>query len=966
MSLNVLVDRAVNRNLPGERFIAFFKSLEKLTRIEKDDYIKNLVELKYDFAKEKKSKKRLELCLALAFSSVKELGRFFECMSKTSLEDQLQYLISLNNIFTQRRQGYHISKEVLISMVNDEFFNYTVDLFSTVNSVPLLSRAYILLLTQCSILFILIVRDRTMVHDKRKFNELASIITNSLSAHGLRDLFIYFASNTKNLRSIMGLEGTNAGSIPTSIKNSEKVGSTHYNARSLSFVNNKSRSFLECDKIKRYLWVNSAIKKWQFNRESFFDDLRKVFWPQSFLASKDLHRFFELLRFFFEGFVISKVSQESPHILYNWKNFIITRLPLLLKELGLDTEQISERNTWQSAKDIIQEVFESLGEKTLSVIVEPREDSETIHDLRKEFVIGCIAQDLLPSSSYIFLFPNDGNKDFLSCTESSKSLLLGSILEEFRSRLIDVDCEFTTLEESALVDFVNYLPDRLKYLAIVQKEVTKKINEMVNVFTAENNFQKLYRLLLAISNNIEVVNLIAFNTEEGPYYLLLTLTNCIDTSSFSDESENNFQDTYAYFGATLLFIVFTLKNFQIDYSTLYLENSYTFSYIKNYYYRNCDSLPERLPSNSVTDENYDTTVSNWISALYDINNEGLSDDLIRSVNAKEFYKLIPNIYIQSIVATTNGKLDYKLLRNGLEYLSQSFLIPCSLNVLQWLHVLIWNSSSTLEVFLTDVLQEVVKIGFAEMENSNSESSLLYLLIFKITGDSLVHKLENLPNGTISTNLGELIEKLSTKLMHTEKYRPSLPKNSSSSICEEFRKILIQTFENKNKNYKMMELYLSLVKEDELILMFLEEMCTHMKLGYYSDNSKAFINIAIYLLIIKSISSPKEKQFWCTMLSSSQSEPHAELIEGKPSKAHLPEDLSSSFSNDKFNELSSHSTPLRSAATFYTWEPITGVSRKFLKKFYDMKANLNHEDHYYKPLMFLSEKIKQEVENYIIT
>ncbi|KGQ83097.1 hypothetical protein MEU_05849, partial [Candida albicans P37005] len=148
----------------------------------------------------------------------------------------------------------------------------------------------------------------------------------------------------------------------------------------------------------------------------------------------------------------------------------------------------------------------------------------------------------------------------------------------------------------------------------------------------------------------------------------------------------NFQDYYSYCGNLIISVITIVEIFQIDLSKLEIKlssgssESFIIDYLNNFYYRMCDNLVNTEPTNCDNDDriiidNYNNLMIDWVNALFDDRNEGLSDELIKSLNIKQIYKIIPIIYRQGIIDTNNKKINWEILNNGLEYLSQPFLTP---------------------------------------------------------------------------------------------------------------------------------------------------------------------------------------------------------------------------------------------------------------------------------------------------
>ncbi|KAI5962495.1 NUT1 [Candida pseudojiufengensis] len=214
-----------------------------------------------------------------------------------------------------------------------------------------------------------------------------------------------------------------------------------------------------------------------------------------------------------------------------------------------------------------------------------------------------------------------------------------------------------------------------------QLEYTHIILSSIDDFISTKQFDKLNRLLLALINTKDLINIILF---QSGYSILYKLLDYIDFESFNSDDE--FQELYSYCSIGLLTIIYIIEIFQINLSNFEI-NSFTISFLNNFYYRLIDNLTNNLPELDNDEQtiitNYNNLTIEWITALFNAD-EGLSDDLIKSLNIKQIYKFMPIIYKQAILATDIGSISFQMLNNGLDYLSQTFLLPITVCLIKWI------------------------------------------------------------------------------------------------------------------------------------------------------------------------------------------------------------------------------------------------------------------------------------------
>ncbi|KAI5954431.1 NUT1 [Candida jiufengensis] len=254
-------------------------------------------------------------------------------------------------------------------------------------------------------------------------------------------------------------------------------------------------------------------------------------------------------------------------------------------------------------------------------------------------------------------------------------------LKKLNELINDSGSDFS-LEDNQLFEYFKNLTQKSGQLDY-SLTIINNIEEFIN----SKQYEKLNKLLLALINNKDLINIILFNTG---CTLLYKLIDYIDFENFKIDSDDDFQELYSYASIGLLSIIYIIEIFEIDLTNLDL-NTFTINFLSNFYYRLVDNLTNNLPEQIDDDDdktivsNYDNLMIEWINALFnDSNDDGLSDELIKSLNVKQIYKFMPIIYKQAILATNLGSIDFGMLNNGLDYLSQTFLLPVTVCLVKWM------------------------------------------------------------------------------------------------------------------------------------------------------------------------------------------------------------------------------------------------------------------------------------------
>lgn len=693
-----------------------------------------------------------------------------------------------------------------------------------------------------------------------------------LTDRGLENLLNYFISNSSQILStdelhVDTVNNTDSGNIPNfKGTNSALIG------KNISLINPKSKKASELNVIKRYLWMNSLMKSWKFNNELFLKQFEQNFSKNSQNNLKKPYVLaFELVSAMFKGMVTSINSNESKYVLFNWKNFIISRLPVILNKIRFTVPHITPGSEDTSAKqdnleDAIYNAIKSLEDSVTNTLKNFNVDPSSIYDLRQLFVKSCICNEIIPVTSYHKIFESDTLMTEQMLNDSISKINQTSLIkDDFEKKLLQINTEFTTLEDSGLLEYINSLPSLLEFLASKQVELSGAFEQVIDHLITEKSIEKLYRLLLCVCNNLAALNLICFNLNNGPLSILHKLITFIDNEDFNVDDDVNFQETYLFFGLIILGILTILETFKINYSQLSVTNSYTIDYINKFYYRLCDNLTNVSTSSSEEDKtiisNYNGLISDWINALFDDNNEGLSDDLIKSVNVKQIYKLIPIIYQQSIIATNANKIDIKILNNGIDYLSQMFLIPCTLNIINWLLRRIWIDESNLDSLPVQVLHELIKSNMSESDEL-SESKLVFQIVLKISGNSIVSTLKKLRDYENSSLIKDIIQKVSNTLdpMYCEN-DSTFTLDNKFSLCEQFKGNVISLINKNTDNYEFINKFFSLNTGWELMRYICDEISAYQKANSGHEDTKLFINASIFIVLLETLETNDDINYW---------------------------------------------------------------------------------------------------------
>lgn len=417
-----------------------------------------------------------------------------------------------------------------------------------------------------------------------------------------------------------------------------------------------------------------------------------------------------------------------------WANYVKTRLPLVLKEIAFNEED--------SIENALKKAFSAV---------------DSADPLRNDFLKSCLLNQVIGLTLYHKFVPNDKYTEISLKTEISKNQAGRSAADTLKAKLLDVNSEFTLLEESGLVEYFAEVLDSMRYSAKRQSDFAQLVWAMLSSLIEDKDLERVSRLMMVLSGAPDALSVYCF-ADGGPHKLLGALVTFLDEDKLNADDDDNFQELYAQFGAVLLAIIHIVTHFRVDVDA-YVLSSFTIDYINNFFNSLADNLTGVHKLSKDEDDtivaNYNNLLLEWINALFDDANDGLSDDLLKSINVKQTYRIIPIIFQQAINATSQGIISHQILSNGLDYLLQVFLVPTTISILKWLTrritLLALNNPTYEENTYVRVLGEII--------STNAGLGLAFKLVLIIVGPDVVGALQKYKNWTEIEAINKIIDQV---------------------------------------------------------------------------------------------------------------------------------------------------------------------------------------------------------------
>lgn len=168
---------------------------------------------------------------------------------------------------------------------------------------------------------------------------------------------------------------------------------------------------------------------------------------------------------------------------------------------------------------------------------------------------------------------------------------------------------------------------------------------------------------------------------ERPVSILQPICRLLDEWRYDDD-QSEYQPVYDEFGSIVLLVLVFVHRYDLNASDLGLTSASSF----------IQSLLNRSGMNQTLDQltpEQSSQIGTWINALFSSSGTGLGDEPMAQCPPQSFYHLIPTLIHHIIMAFDHGRLSLETMKNGLEYLVDTFLLPSLVPALHWLANHIW-------------------------------------------------------------------------------------------------------------------------------------------------------------------------------------------------------------------------------------------------------------------------------------
>lgn len=155
-----------------------------------------------------------------------------------------------------------------------------------------------------------------------------------------------------------------------------------------------------------------------------------------------------------------------------------------------------------------------------------------------------------------------------------------------------------------------------------------------------------------------------------PDTILRPLCELLDTWTYDEnrEDQGEYQLMYEEFSSILLLLLSLAYRYGLSAADLKVRSLDSFVaklLSKRHHARHMEDLTEQEIRQ----------IKDWVHGLFDLETNGLGDELMSGCSPQDFYLLIPTLFEQIVLAFSSGALSEEQLKGGLEYLVDPFLLP---------------------------------------------------------------------------------------------------------------------------------------------------------------------------------------------------------------------------------------------------------------------------------------------------
>ncbi|KAF2770130.1 Med5-domain-containing protein [Teratosphaeria nubilosa] len=192
-----------------------------------------------------------------------------------------------------------------------------------------------------------------------------------------------------------------------------------------------------------------------------------------------------------------------------------------------------------------------------------------------------------------------------------------------------------------------------------------------------------------------------------------------------DQDQTEFTPSYEEFASILLFTLAFIHRYSITKSDVPALSAGNFVF----------TLIQNITSAGGLSDEQNGQLSKWIDGLFATDEHGetsgISDEVMRQCPPQDFYRLVPSLFEQSLLACRSGLLSIPVFKGGLELLLEPFLLPSLIGGLSWLTRHSFEDHGDADVLL-QVLDKLLKPPGSSQDTQAMHKAVLVMVAVPLT------------------------------------------------------------------------------------------------------------------------------------------------------------------------------------------------------------------------------------------
>lgn len=298
---------------------------------------------------------------------------------------------------------------------------------------------------------------------------------------------------------------------------------------------------------------------------------------------------------------------------------------------------------------------------------------------------------------------------------------------------------------------IGQLENYMKYLSGMQGNagaVAGCIAEVINGLCMNKDTMSLKNLCGILAKHVKELDIVILHVQ--PVAILQLLCGVLDNWVHDPDSE--LTSGYEEFASILLVALVIIFRYDITRAEV------GFAGTNNFVFDLLQSSSVSYPPNDLSDQQ-SSQLAKWCEGFFAVDESGdttgIDDDVMKQCPPQDFYRLVPTLFEQSVLACKSGTLSLETFKSGIELAREPFLLPSLIGGLSWLAEHSWEDHGDVDILL-QLLEKLLE----PRSNTAPEIQAMQGIVLDMVAVPLVRSLQDLlkkrPEKTAARGLIDLL------------------------------------------------------------------------------------------------------------------------------------------------------------------------------------------------------------------